>query len=145
MSIRILAMTAVMLASPALAQDAASGDAAAGEKVFNKCKACHMIEGPDGAVVKGGKVGPNLYGVVGRQAGTYEDFKYSDLMIEAGKKGLNWNEDDFKVYVKDATAFLRDYTGESSGRGKMTFKLKDDADAADVWAYLASVGPAASN
>ena len=39
-----------------------------GEKEFNKCKACHTIQAPDGTdVVKGGKTGPNLYGVVGRQ------------------------------------------------------------------------------
>ena len=135
----LTAVAALALAMPALAQDA-SGDAAAGEKEFRKCKACHSIEGPDGVIEKGGKVGPNLFGVAGRTAGTYEDFNYSDLMIEAGEKGLEWNEADFAGYVADPTGFLREYTGESSGRGKMTFKLPKEEDAMDVWAYLVSVG-----
>ncbi|WP_425099401.1 c-type cytochrome [Tropicibacter sp. S64] len=141
-ALNTLAALALLAASPLAAQDAPTGDAAKGEKEFNKCKACHMIEGPDGAIARGGKVGPNLYGVVGRQAGTMEGFSYSDLMVAAGEKGLMWNEGDFKTYVKDATAFLREYTGESSGRGKMTFKLNNEEAAADIWAYLASVGPA---
>ena len=78
------ALMGATLAMPALAQDA--GDATVGEKEFRKCKACHMIQAPDGTdVVKGGKTGPNLYGVVGRKAGTYEGFKYSDALIKLGE------------------------------------------------------------
>jgi cytochrome c len=134
---------ALLSAAPLVAQDEGpTGDAEAGEREFNKCKACHMIEGPDDIIQRGGKVGPNLYGVAGRQAGSYEDFRYSDLIVAAGEKGLMWNEADFVAYVADPTAFLREYTEESSGRGKMTFKLNDEEAAADVWAYLVSVGPA---
>ena len=53
-----LATTVVagLLAAPALAGGHASGDAAAGEKAFNQCKSCHMIEDADGnSIVKGGK------------------------------------------------------------------------------------------
>lgn len=133
---------ALLAASPLAAQYAGpTGDAEAGEREFNKCKACHLVEGPDDVIVRGGKVGPNLYGVAGRTAGAYEDFRYSDLMVAAGEKGLMWNEADFIAYVADPTAFLREYTEESSGRGKMTFKLNDEEAAADVWAYLVSVGP----
>lgn len=53
--------TLVALAMPALAQDAAKG-----EKEFNKCKACHMIASDSETIVKGGKIGPNLHGVIGR-------------------------------------------------------------------------------
>lgn len=134
---------ALLSAAPLVAQDEGpTGDAEAGEREFNKCKACHMIEGPDDIIQRGGKVGPNLYGVAGRQAGSYEDFRYSDLIVAAGEKGLMWNEADFVAYVADPTAFLREYTEESSGRGKMTFKLNNEEAAADVWAYLVSVGPA---
>ena len=134
-------MFALTIAAPLAAQDAGpTGDAEAGERAFNQCKSCHMVEGPDEVIVRGGQVGPNLYGVAGRQAGTVEGFRYSDLMVTAGEQGLNWNEDDFTVYVQDATAFLQEYTGES-GRGKMTFKLRKEEDAADIWAYLVSVGP----
>ena len=60
-----LCLSFVAFAAPALA----SGDAAKGESDFKKCKACHAIVADDGTeIVKGGKVGPNLYGVVGRAA-----------------------------------------------------------------------------
>lgn len=134
-------LTAVALAAPAFADDHASGDAAAGEKAFNQCKACHMITDADGNnIVKGGRVGPNLYGVVGRTAGSVEDFRYSDLLITAGEKGLAWDEASFVGYVQEPTDWLKDYTGED-GRGKMTYKVRKEEDAVNVWAYLASVGP----
>ncbi|MDW4499409.1 c-type cytochrome [Sulfitobacter sp. D35] len=130
------AIALVALAVPAHAQ----GDAEAGEKDFRQCAACHMIESPDEVIAKGGKVGPNLYGVIGRAAGS-EDFAYSDLMLAAGENGLVWDEESFTAYTQDPTAFLREYTGESSGRGKMTYKLRKEEQAANIWAYLASVGP----
>ena len=88
---RILATAFVgLLAVPAFAD----GDAAKGEKEFKKCKACHAIEAPDGtAIMKGGKTGPNLYGVVGRTAGTYPDFNYGESLVSAGQAGLVWDVD----------------------------------------------------
>lgn len=78
------ALAAFALATPALAD----GDIAKGEKEFGKCKACHSVEAADGTViVKGGKTGPNLYGVIGRAAGS-TDFKYGSGLKEAGEKGL---------------------------------------------------------
>ena len=91
--------------------------------------------------MKGSAVGPNLYGVAGRVAGTVQDYKYSDSMVEAGEAGLQWNEGDFTVYAQDPTAFLRSYLDDSKARGKMTFKLRKESDAPDLWAYLVSVGP----
>ena len=121
-------------AVPALAE----GDAEAGAKTFNKCKSCHSIVSPDGeAIVKGGKTGPNLYGVVGRTAGTYEGFKYGDSIVAAGEKGLTWDEEHFVTYVQDPKGFLKDYLGETSAKSKMTFKLKSGGE--DVFAYLQSV------
>ena len=118
----------------------AAGDPAAGEKVFNKCKACHSITSPDGtAIQKGGKVGPNLYGVVGRQAGTYPDFKYGASMVEAGEKGLVWDEAKIAEYVQEPTKFLKAYLDDPAAKGKMTFKLTSGMD--DVVAYLQSVAP----
>ncbi|MGR3802558.1 c-type cytochrome [Marinibacterium profundimaris] len=135
-------LAGLLLAAPvAMAQDA-DGDPAAGENDFKQCRTCHAITDADGNdIVKGGKVGPNLYGVVGRQAGTYEDFRYSDFMIAAGEAGLSWNVEDFTVYVQDPTAFLRDYLDDPKARGKMAFKLMKEEQAADIWAYLVSVGP----
>ena len=135
----ILAATAV--ATPVLADDHASGDAEAGEKTFRQCKACHMIADDDGNnIVRGGRVGPNLYGVVGRAAGSVEDFRYSGLLETAGEQGLEWDEESFVGYVQDPTGWMQDYTGED-GRGKMSYQVRKEEDAVNVWAYLASVGP----
>lgn len=118
----------------------AAGDPAAGEKVFAKCKVCHSIVATDGTVIqKGGKVGPNLYGVVGRTAGTAPDFAYGPSMVAAGQKGLVWNETEIAQYVQDPTGFLKTYLDDASAKGKMTFKLTSGMD--DVAAYLKSVGP----
>ena len=122
------------LVSPAYA----AGDAAKGEKEFNKCKSCHSIVADDGtAIVKGGKVGPNLYAVIGRIAGTAADFAYSDVMKEAGAKGLVWNEEALVAYLPDPSKFLEEKSGDAAGKSKMTFKLAKGAE--DVAAYLASV------
>lgn len=130
------AIAAVALCGPALA----AGDPAAGEKAFAKCKTCHAITAADGTVIqKGSKVGPNLYGVVGRPAGSEADFKYSPSMIEAGEKGLVWDEATVVEYVQDPTAFLKTYLGDDKARGKMTFKLTSGME--DVVAYLQSVAP----
>jgi cytochrome c len=124
------------LCGPALA----AGDPAAGEKVFNKCKACHSITAADGtAIQKGGKVGPNLYGVVGRKAGSLPDFAYGPSMVAAGEKGLVWDEATIPQYVHDPTAFLKTYLEDPAAKGKMVFKLPSGGE--DVAAYLKSVGP----
>ena len=134
------ALAAVTLAGTAVAQDA--GDAAAGEDLFKKrCRSCHSVVDDAGEViVKGGRTGPNLYGVIGRPAGAGEDFRYKASIHEANEKGLVWDEETFETYVQDPSAFLQDYLGDSGARSGMTFKLKDGA--ADVYAYLVSVAPA---
>lgn len=121
------------LAAPALAQDAA-----AGEKEFNKCKACHSIIGADGtAIVKGGKTGPNLYGVIGRPVASVADFKYGDAILAAGAAGVVWDEAEVAAYVVDPSAWLKEKTGDAGAKSKMSFKLAKGG--ADVAAYLASV------
>ncbi|MBV7378710.1 c-type cytochrome [Maritimibacter dapengensis] len=132
-------MKAILTAAAALALTTtavfAEGDAAAGENDFKKCKSCHAITTADGeSIVKGGKTGPNLHGIIGRQAGTVEDFKYGDSIVAAGEAGLVWTEELLVEYAADPKAFLSDYLGESA-KSKMTFKLKD---ASDVAAYLAT-------
>lgn len=121
------------LAAPALA----AGDAAEGEKEFRKCKACHMIQADDGEmIVKGGRTGPNLYGVIGRTAGSVEDFKYGDSLIAAGEAGLVWDEENMVPYLEDPKAFLVEQTGDSGVRSLMTFRLRKGGE--DVTAYLAT-------
>lgn len=116
------AATLATLAMPAFA----AGDAAKGEKIFNRCKACHRIVSGDETIVSGGQVGPNLYGVIGREQGSVEGYKYSDGL--AAMDGT-WTEDKVAEYVKDPSAYI-------GSRSKMTYKLRTGGE--DVAAYLAT-------
>ncbi len=131
----LLALSALALAS--LNAPALAGDAAAGENDFKKCRSCHTIASDSEVIYKGGRTGPNLYNVVGRTAGT-TDFKYSSGMVAAGEAGLVWDEETLVAYIADPTGFLRDFTGDSSVKGKMTFKMKGAEDVAE---YLETVSP----
>ena len=129
-----VATAAIVLAAPAFAE----GDVKKGEKAFKKCKACHTIVSPEGeAIFKGGKTGPNLYGVVGRVAGS-EDFKYGDGLAAANEAGFVWTEEALATYSADAKGWLGD--NDFPAKSKMTYKLKKGGE--DVAAYLASVAPA---
>jgi len=135
-SIRTLAILAALgVASPAFAE----GDVAKGEKLFKKCKACHMIVNGDDVIFKGGKTGPNLYGIIGRTAGTYENFKYGKSIVAAGEGGLVWDEELIAKYVVDPKAFLKEHLDDGGAKSSMSFRLKKGGE--DVAAYLASVSP----
>lgn len=135
LSLTVLAVLALS-AAPAFA----AGDAAKGEKQFKKCKSCHMVVSPEGDVLfKGGKVGPNLYGVIGRAAGGVEGFKYGKDLAAAGEGGLIWDEENIVAYMADPKKFLQETLGKKA-KSKMTFRLKKNGE--DVAAYLASVSPA---
>ena len=109
----------------AAAEDMA-GDAAKGEKVFRKCQACHEV-GEDAKA----KTGPVLNGVIGRTAGTWDDYKYSDEMKAAGAEGLVWDQESLAAFLEKP----RDYVKGT----KMTFAgLRKDSERADVIAYLAT-------
>jgi cytochrome c len=111
------------------AQAAMAQDAAAGEKVFLKCKVCHQI----GDTAKN-SVGPVLTGVVGRPAGTYPGYSYSDANKNSG---LTWDEATLTVYLKNPKAKVPGT--------KMTFPgLPSDDDIANVIAYLKTF-PAKAN
>ncbi len=74
----------------------ASVNAADGEKVFKKCAACHSI-----AEAGGNKIGPALWGVLGRKAGSLSDYKYSKAMIAHGKPWSFEEMDGFLLKPKD--------------------------------------------
>ena len=90
---------AVLFAGAALAVSASAASAQsveAGEAVFKKCMACHAIG--EGAAVK---VGPPLNGIVGRKAGSWPNYSYS----EANKgSGITWDEATLREYLKDPRA-----------------------------------------
>jgi len=141
MKSRVLAgLMAVCLAAPAFADGHSTGDAAKGEKAFKKCKSCHAIVSPEGEVIfKGGKTGPNLWGVAGGAAGAVEGFKYGSSLKAAGEKGLVWDETSFAAFTANSKAYLSEYLGESA-KSKMSFKLKKGGE--DIYAYLLDVAPA---
>ena len=138
-----LATAFAALAAPALAQDP-SGDAAAGEEIFNRqCATCHVVVNDAGETLAGrnAQTGPNLYGVAGRTPGTWDDFNYSDSMVEYGETGAVWEEATFVPYVQDPTGFLREALDARRARGTMAFQVRSEDDAHDVWAFPYSPAP----
>ena len=132
-----LVLAAMTAAGAAQAEDPLSDTE--GYDVFKKrCRACHTVAADDGTVLfKGGRTGPNLYGVIGRTAGSEEDYRYRDDIVAAGEQGLVWDEDSFEAYVQDPTGFLKEYLDDSGARSGMTFKLRDGGVA--VYEYLRDV------
>ena len=137
------AMLISTLGAPVIAGGHASGDAVAGEGDFRQCRSCHSITDGDGNdIVKGGRTGPNLWGLPGSTAGSREDFpRYGDDLVAAGEAGLVWDEESFVAYVQDPAGFLKEHNGDSGARSMMSFRLRDAEDAVNLWAYIASVSP----
>lgn len=135
MKTRILAaISALALATPALA-----ADPAAGEGDFKRCQSCHAITADDGtAIVKGGKTGPNLFGVIGRPVGSVEDFNYGEGLEAAFAAGLIWDEESLAEYITDPGEWLKKVLDDPAAKSKMTYKHKKGAE--DMAAYLASLG-----
>jgi cytochrome c len=99
----------------------ADGDPVKGEATFKVCKVCHRIG-------EGAKdfVGPVLNGVVGRKAGTYPNYNYSDANKNSG---LTWDEPTLKKYLKNPQAVVPGT--------KMAFPgLPKEEDIDNVIAYL---------
>ena len=127
------ALGALMLTTPAMA-----ADPAAGESDFKKCKACHAIVASDGTeVVKGGKTGPYLGGVIGRPVASVADFKYGESILAVGASGAVWDEASLAAYITDPAAWLKEQTGDAAAKSKMSFKLASGAE--DMAAYLATI------
>jgi cytochrome c len=101
-------------------------DAAAGEKDFLICRACHQI-GPNAK----NAVGPVLNGVVGRKAGTYPGYQYSDANKNSG---LTWTPDELDQYLAGPQKVVP--------HTKMIFPgFPDEQKRKDVIAFLEQFGP----
>ena len=133
---------ALIVGGPATSQDAAA--IARGEAAFAQCVNCHVVRDDAGTVLAGrnARTGPNLYGVVGRVAGTSADFRYGDGIVQAGRMGLVWDEDSIVAYLLDPTAYLRSYTSNNRARGNMSFRVRNAEQARDLYAFLTTFSPA---
>ncbi len=98
---------------------ASAADATKGADVFKKkCGVCHSVKAGEK------KLGPNMSGVVGRQAGTDAGYKYSD-----GFTGVAWDAATLDKYLTSPKALLP--------KTKMTFTgLKEAADRENVIEFL---------
>ncbi len=115
-----LALAAVSFATSAYAQDVA-----AGEKSFNKCRACHQV----GETAKN-TVGPVLNGLFGRKSGTIEGYNYTDANKNSG---ITWDDAVFAEYIKDPKAKIPGT--------KMAFAgIKKEDEIKDLTAFLKQFG-----
>jgi cytochrome c len=106
---------------PPLAARLAKADAAAGEADARPCRPCHAFD--RGAVAK---VGPPLYGVVGRPVASIAGFRYSAAMKALGGQ---WTYDRLERLLADPSGFV--------AGTRMSFPGEPDAQRrADILAYL---------
>ena len=99
----------------------ASASVADGKKIFKKCAACHSI-------AKGGanKIGPALWGILGRKAGSISDYKYSKAMAVHAKP---WSLEEMNGFLIKPKDWIKGT--------KMSFiGLKKDTDRAAVILYM---------
>lgn len=138
----ILATAATLLAAPVLADGHVTGDAEAGERAFRQCIACHVVVDAEGETLAGrnARVGPNLWGVDGRTIGSVEDFRYGNGLTALMESEMVWDEAAFVGYVQDPTGWIREAADDDSVRGAMSFRVRSEEDALDLYAYLASLG-----
>lgn len=100
---------------------AQAADVGAGEQVFKKCRACHVV-GEDAV----NRVGPQLNGLFGRPAGSVDGYRYSDANKNSG---IVWSEENFNAYIRNPRAFM-------PGTKMVFVGLKKDDDVVNLTAYL---------
>ena len=99
----------------------ASVNADDGKKIFKKCAACHSL-----AQGGGNKIGPALWGVLGRKAGAVKDYKYSKAIIAHGKP---WSFEEMNGFLKKPKSWIKGT--------KMSFAgLKNEKERAAVILYM---------
>lgn len=119
--------TAAVLSAAIFVSDAAiAADAEEGARVFRRCGACHTVE--EGT----NRVGPSLYGVVGREIASVENYRYSPAMQEFAADGKVWTEDLLDEYLTAPNDLVP--------RSRMIFPgLPDEEDRENLIEYLESV------
>jgi cytochrome c len=120
MRVRVTPVVLAVGLSFASAGSGAAADVEAGKKQFKLCAICHTAEAGKN------KVGPSLFGVVGRKAGSLEGYNYSEAMKNFAK---TWTAETLDVYLADPRAVVPGT--------KMIFPgIKDETERANLIAYL---------
>lgn len=101
-----------------------TGDPAAGRRVFVRCQTCHVIE--EGV----NRVGPSLYGIFGRTAGTVDGFRYSTANANSG---VVWDAENMFEYLENPRAFIPGTIMAFPG-------IRSAQERADVIAYIKDNG-----
>jgi len=112
-----LGAAAIVAAIPVSIAASPSGDATHGQALYQGCLACHSIDEND--------LGPRHRGVVGRRAGSIEDYSYSPALKNSG---LTWDEATLDRWLTNPSALVPGT--------KMFFKIDDAQARADIIAYL---------
>jgi cytochrome c len=99
---------------------AAADDAEAGKTAFKKCALCHTTEAGKN------KIGPSLFGVVGRKSASLDGYNYSEAMK---KFDHTWDPQTLDAYLVDPRAVV-------PGTKMIYPGIKDKAERDDVIAYL---------
>lgn len=104
----------------------ASADVSAGERVARRCTSCHSFEA-------GGRngTGPALYGVIGRDVGAADGFRYSGAMMEYAAGRTEWG-------YENTYAFLENPAGYISGTAMSFAGLRNQEDRINLIAYMRS-------
>ncbi|MCK0127676.1 c-type cytochrome [Erythrobacter sp. F6033] len=97
---------------------------AAGEAAFAVCGGCHVAESGEAS-----RAGPNLYGVVGRSAGSLDDFAYSDALAGSG---ITWDAAQLDEFIANPSAAV-------PGTIMVAGAVADDERRAAIIAYLESL------
>ena len=118
---RLPSLALSLLAGVLIAASAQAQDVEAGQRSFNKCRACHQIgEGARNLV------GPQLNGLIGRHSGSAEGYAYSAANKNSG---LTWDEATFTDYIKDPKAKI-------PGTKMIFAGIKNEKEIADLIAFL---------
>ena len=114
----IVLINAILIAL--ITTNAMAADLIKGQKIFKKCAMCHSLE------VGKNKIGPHLFDLFGREAGSVEGYKYSKAMKNSG---IIWNECTLRKFLLKPSKFVK--------KTKMKFRgIKSESQRDDLIAFL---------
>jgi cytochrome c len=120
---RALLLAVLVLPRASVAAETTPGDPAHGEKIYERCAACHSLERD--------RTGPHHEGVVGRRVGSVPGFNYSAAMKKAGVGGMVWDAATLDRFLENPLKFI---PGTRMGYAG----IKDAQERADLIAFLKS-------